>query len=51
MAEYRAPIADISHALTKVAGLDHVLGQELFSHVDTDTVLGVPKKLDDSCQK
>lgn len=41
MAEYRAPIADISHALTKVAGLDHVLGQELFSHVDTDTVLGV----------
>lgn len=41
MADYRAPMADIAHTLTKVAGLDHVLGQEMFSHIDSDTVVGV----------
>ncbi|MGB0821088.1 MAG: acyl-CoA dehydrogenase family protein, partial [Ilumatobacteraceae bacterium] len=41
MADYRAPIADIAHTLTNVAGLDQVLDQELFSHVDSDTVIGV----------
>ena len=41
MADYRAPIADIAHTLTNVAGLDQVLDHELFSHVDSDTVIGV----------
>ena len=41
MADYKAPIADIMYALRYAAGIDHVLSNEMFSHVDTDTVEGV----------
>ena len=41
MADYRAPIADISHALTTVAGLDMIASTERFGHADAETVLGV----------
>ena len=41
MADYRAPIADISHALTTVAGLDMIASTERFGHADPETVLGV----------
>ncbi len=41
MADYRAPIADISHALTTVAGLDMIASTDRFGHADTETVLGV----------
>lgn len=41
MADYRAPIADITHTITTVAGLGHVLETDRFNHVDVDTVIGV----------
>lgn len=41
MADYRPPLADITHALTTVADLQSILATERYSHVDVDTVVGV----------